>query len=51
MLARDRSKVNQSLNLCLDGQLLGLTLGRMNAGLLLRRINNFVYAQLDNCWG
>ena len=32
MLARDSTKVNQSLHLCLDGQLLGLTLGRMNAG-------------------
>ena len=32
MFARDNTKGNQSLHLCLDGPLLGLTLGWMNTG-------------------
>ena len=32
MFARDNTKENKSLHLCLDAQLLGLTLGWMNTG-------------------
>ena len=45
----DTVKVDQLLCLCSVEKLLGLIHEWINTRILLRWINNFVYAQLDNC--
>ena len=47
----DTVKVDHLLYLCSVEQLLGLIHEWINTWILLRWINNCVYAQLDNCLG